>query len=315
MPLTQSLTDRLRANGPIMQIFLATLKGEANELSMDDLRAHHRQGMQAMPTVDGVAFEMVDMDGVSGLRAVPRDAVAGRTLLYSHGGGYIVGDPDGYRGFVSAIADRAKSTVLVPNYRLAPEHPFPAPMQDVLSAYRWALGAGARAHQFAFLGDSAGGALTVSVMAMARDEGLPLPVAGVAMSPWVNLEHTGASIESRAERDLVHTGVPDALHVMGSVFLNGAPPRSPEASPVFAELHGLPPILIQVGEAEQLLSDSLQLSERLAQAGVRTTIEIWPDMFHGWQMFHAELDEAEEALSNAIDFLNREFERAAQRAA
>lgn len=305
MPISEGLADRLSGAGPMMKLFVATLKGEANDLTLDQLRAHHREALSAMPVAPNVSFEATDMGGVAGLRATPADVVAGRTLLYLHGGAYIVGDPEGYRGFVSSIAAATSAVVFIPHYRLAPEHPFPAPMNDVLEVYRWLLAQGAEPSEMAFMGDSAGGALTVSVMTMAREAGLPLPAAGVALSPWANLEHTGSSIESRKARDLIHAGVPDALNVMGRTFLAGASARSPEASPVFADLSGLPPILIQVGEAEQLLSDGVQLADRLAEHGVRVTLEVWPGMFHGWQMYHGELEEGADALENACSFVRQ----------
>lgn len=220
-----------------------------------------------------------------------------------------------YRPFGATLATLLKAVVYIPDYRRAPEHPFPLPVDDVAAAYRWLLDQGHDARNIAFAGDSAGGAMTVSVMAIARDAGLPLPAGGFAMSPWANLEHGGSSMTSRLSRDLIHAEVPDGLEVMARVFLAGAPANSPEASPIFADLSGLPPILIQVGEAEQLLSDGMRLADRLGDSGVRVTMEVWPDMFHGWQIHHAEVPEGAEALENAVLFLDAAFRQAARRQA
>jgi len=307
MTLPGPLAERLASMGPMMQIFVDTLSGASTAMSLDELRAIHRSGLGAMPVADGVSFEQVDMAGVPGLHVIPPNPIEGRALLYFHGGAYIVGDPEGYKSFVSFIATITNMAVFVPNYRLAPEHPFPQPIDDCVTAYRWLLERGVASEQIIFMGDSAGGALTVSVMSIAKSTGLPLPLAGVALSPWANLTHSGSSMQTRADRDLIHAGVPDALQTMARVFLAGAAAENPNASPVFGDLSGLPPILIQVGEAEQLLSDGFQLSERLAEHGVRVTLEVWPEMFHGWQMYHGELEEAAAAMRTIVSFIDASF--------
>lgn len=310
MPLSKELIANFKEAGPMMKMFLSILKGEPSDLTLDDLRAGHAEGFKAFPLPPNVKYEKVDMGGVAAIKVIPDEIEGGRTLLFAHGGAYIVGDSEGYKGLGGAFAVETKAIVYIPDYRLAPEHPFPVPIYDVVTSYRWLIEQGHDPRELAILGDSAGGAMTVSVMTIARDEGLPLPAGGVAMSPWSNLEHTGDSIVSRLSRDLIHSEVPEGLEAMADTFLAGAPKNSPVASPVFADLHGLPPILIQVGEAEQLLSDGMDLATRLGDSGVRVNLEVWPDMFHGWQLYHAELEEGAEAIENAARFLDFAFKKA-----
>jgi acetyl esterase/lipase len=189
----------------------------------------------------------------------------------------------------------------MPDYRLAPEHPFPTAIDDTLASYKWLLDNGHDSKSIAFSGDSAGGAMVVSVMVAARNAGLALPAAGVAISPWANLEHSGSSMKTRDGID--PTVSLAGLDLMAKAFLNGALKNNPDASPVFADVRGLPPILVQIGESEVMLSDAMRLATHLAENRVRVSLEVWPGMFHVWHMFAAILPEGMQALQGAAAFL------------
>ncbi|MEU6783047.1 alpha/beta hydrolase [Nonomuraea angiospora] len=254
------------------------------------------------PAPDGVTYEEDHADGVPVTRVRPGETVPGRTLLYLHGGGYLAGAPRGYRGLVGRYARRLRAEAVIPDYRLAPDARYPAAIDDNLRAYAALLKEGHDADSIVFSGDSAGGAMAVALMVAARDAGLPLPAAAVAISPWANLEHTGASIATKAETDPLCT--PEALRLMALSYLGGNPLDSPLASPVFADVGGLPPVMIQIGEREIMLSDAVRLAEHLADAGVRVTLEAWPGMPHVWHLFSEDLKDADAALDSAVAFLD-----------
>jgi phosphinothricin tripeptide acetyl hydrolase len=183
---------------------------------------------------------------------------------------------------------------LLPDYRLAPEHPFPAAVDDAVAAYRWLLDRGQTPERMVLAGDSAGGGLTVATLLALRDRGLPLPAAGVCISPWVDLTLSGASYDAKAATDPIVTR--DGVTEMARAYLGQTEARTPLASPLFADLSGLPPLLIQVGSEEVLLDDSVALAKRAKTAGVDATLEIWPSMIHVWHWFLPMLDEAQAAI-------------------
>jgi len=281
------------------------LRGE--EGSWEQTRANYLKALAIHPTPDGVWVEEIDMGGIPATVVTPRVVEDGRALLYFHGGGYVAGSPAGYHGLAGHYAKLLKARVFMPDYRLAPQHPFPAAIDDSLASYAWLLAQGYPASRIAFSGDSAGGALTISVMVKARNKGLPLPLAGVALSPWVNLEYTGASIRSRDGIDptVSHEG----LTMLAKAFLGDALKNDPDASPVFADVRGLPPILIHIGEREVMLSDAMRLAVHLAENRVRVQLDVWPDMFHVWHMFAAELPEGMQALEDAAYFLEQRWKK------
>jgi len=283
------------------------LLGEPGDWSA--ARKTYLAALVAHPTPDGVTIDEVDMGGIPATLVAPENTETDRVMLYIHGGGYVAGSPAGYHGLAGNYAKLLKAKVFVPDYRLAPEHPFPAALDDVLAAYKWLLDQGHPAGSITFSGDSAGGAMVVSVMVMARDAGLPLPAGGVALSPWANLEHSGSSLDTRDGIDptVNRTG----LTLMSKAFLNGALRNSPEASPVFADVRGLPPILVHIGESEVMLSDAIRLAAHLAENRVRVTLEVWPGMFHVWHMFAAILPEGMQALQDAAAFLETAIGNAA----
>lgn len=288
--------------------------GEAlmGKLDWATARKNYIDDMQAaLPSPGGVSFDMVDMGGVPALVVTPDTVVGNRALFYMHGGGYVHGGPGMYRALAAHYAKGLSARVYIPDYRQAPEFPFPTPIEDVFKAYRSLFDMGHAAHEVAVSGDSAGGALVVTVMRWARRAGVPLPVAGVALSPWADLAHSGASARSRDGLDpLVGTQV---LDLLARTFLGTELTTHPDASPIHADVRGLSPVLIQMGENEVMLDGGIALAARLAEQRVRTTLEVWPGMFHVWHALAGHLAEADEALENAVAFILKEFERSAVR--
>ncbi|MFJ5260043.1 alpha/beta hydrolase [Streptomyces sp. NPDC088387] len=260
------------------------------------------------PAPDGVTYEDYRAHGVPATRVRPDDTLPGRVLLYLHGGGYLAGEPRGYRGLVGRYARGLWAEAVIPDYRLAPDARYPAAIDDNLAVYESLLKEGYDAGSIVVSGDSAGGAMAVALLVAARDAGLPLPAAAVAISPWANLEHTGASIVTKAEADPLCT--PEALRTMAASYLGDNPLNSPLASPVFADVSGLPPVLIQVGEREIMLSDAVRLAEHLAAAQVRVNLEVWPGMPHVWHLFSEDLKDADAALESAVGFLDARLPKA-----
>ena len=247
-----------------------------------------RAGIDAMgaaaPPSEGVKVEAITLGGVPAEKLTPKNADATRTIFYLHGGGYCIGGCASHRGWVSRMADAAGATAYVVDYRLAPEHRFPSAVDDALSAWKALPAQGVDASRTVIAGDSAGGGLSVATALAARDAGLALPAGLHLVSPWVNLTNTGPAYKAKLETDFIITqaGIDDfKVNYLG---LNGDA-NAPLASPVFADLSGLPPILIQVGSEEVLLSDSTLLAERAGLAGVDVTLRIWPDMVHIWPFF------------------------------
>jgi monoterpene epsilon-lactone hydrolase len=266
------------------------------------------EAMQAgIPIPEDVDFEPVTIGGVPGLWSTTPGVSKDRVLLYLHGGGYMVGSPRGYRSLFSALARASGARGLAIDYRLAPENPFPAAVDDALAAYRALLNQGIAPKAIAIAGDSAGGGLTVATLVAARDAGLPMPAAGITISAWADLSCSGNSITSKAAED--PTLNPAALRAMAAPYLNGTPPRTPLASPLYADLSGLPPLLIQVGSAEILLDDSTQLAARAGAANVAVQLEVWPHMPHVWHLFAFMLSEGRDAIAAAGAFAAAHFQK------
>jgi len=299
-PLVQARLDAWVASAANFGPFLM---GQETAITLDEQRKAYEHVLALHPVCPGVSTHAVDMGGIPGMVVVPDELKGNRILFYIHGGGYVGGSPAGYLGLASHFAIQLGAKVFLPDYRLAPEHPFPIPIDDTLDAYRWLLDQGHDPKSIVFAGDSAGGAMVVSVMVKARNAGLPLPAGGAALSPWANLEHTGASIDNRDGLDPQASR--EGLTLLAKAFLNGVAPNDPDASPVFADVRGLPPILVQIGENEVMLSDAMRLATHLGENRVRVSLEVWPGMFHVWHLFAAILPEAMQAVKNATLFLEQ----------
>ena len=242
----------------------------------------------------GVTCTPVEAGGVSAEWSVADGAAEDKVILYVHGGGYVMGSAGSHRDVTGRLSKASGSRVLSLNYRLAPEHPFPAPVDDAVAAYRWLLAQGISSSNIAIAGDSAGGGLAFATLLALRDAGDPLPAAGVGISPWVDMEGTGESMTTRAAVDPVVQK--EGLLEMAKLYLGDADPKNPLAAPLHANLAGLPPLLIQVGDAETLLDDSIRITERARKAGVDVTLKIWDEMPHVWHMFAPILPEGQQAI-------------------
>ena len=239
-------------------------------------------------------------------------AASNKAILYFHGGGFRLGSVMSHRALITQIAAATGCRVLAIDYRLAPEHRFPAALDDALAAYDWLLGQSLAAESIAFAGDSAGGNLVLAAMLALRDRGRPLPAAGVLMSPWTDLAATGASYVGRADADPIHQR-PMILALAKNYLGPDGDPRDPLASPLYADLAGLPPLLIQVGDRETVLDDSVMFAERARAAGVEVELQIWDGMIHVFQMFGAELAEAGRAIDGIAEFLKQRLPTTAGR--
>lgn len=305
-PKTQTLLDGWRDAASSVVDAVQSDGGADWQAARDD----YADRLQAMlPAPAGVTFEDVDLGGVPTLLITPDTIEDGRALFYMHGGGYVHSAPRAYHGLAGHYARKLRARVYIPDYRQAPEYPFPIPIADTFTAYRALIATGQDPSRLAVSGDSAGGAMVVTVMRKARDAGIALPVAGVAISPWADLGHTGPSARTRDGIDpLCSTAFLDRL---ARLFLANELTDHPDASPIHANVRGLPPVLIQMGETEVMLSGALTLAKNLSEQKVRTTLEVWPDMFHVWHSFAGHMAEADEALDNAVTFLERELARQA----
>ena len=229
------------------------------------------------------------------------------TFLYFHGGGYAIGSPASHRHLVGALAAASRTRAFALDYRRAPEHPFPAAVDDALAGYRGLLDVGIAPGSIVLGGDSAGGGLTVATLIAIRDRGLALPAAAVCISPWTDLTNEAESYRTLAERDpLVFQ---EDIDRWGAAYLAGADPRTPLASPLHADLSGLPPLLIQVGSEEVLLDDSRGLAARCEAAGVEATLEVWDGMIHVWHWFGEYLDEAGSAVRRVGEYVSARLAR------
>lgn len=256
------------------------------------------------PAPHATVLEPVTCGGVPAEWVGPADEAA-RVILYLHGGGFRIGSPRSHRGLVSSLAGLAGCRALSLDYRMAPEHRFPAALDDACTAYRWLTERVAPA-RIALAGDSAGAGLALATLLRLRDEGSALPAAAVLMSAWTDLAALGPSYAERAAADPLNQR--PALLAMARGYLNGADPGSPAASPILADPAGLPPLLLQVGSREIVHSDSVLFAERARAAGVAAELQDWDGMVHVFQQFPAELPQASAALAEAAAFLRRHLD-------
>jgi monoterpene epsilon-lactone hydrolase len=271
--------------------------------TVQQMRAGFEQMASALPVAPDVNCEPVKAGGVAAEWVTAPGADPGRAILYLHGGGYVIGSLNTHRAFAGMLSRAAQARVLVIDYRLAPEHPHPAAVEDAVSAYRWMLSSGLQPARIAVGGDSAGGGLAVATLVAIRDAGMTMPAAGVCLSPWVDLEALGASMTTKADVDPIVQK--PALLQMAAMYLGGKDPRTPLAAPLYADLSGLPPMLIQVGTSETLLDDAARLADRARKAGVNVTYEPWDGMIHVWQIFAPILEEGAQAIDRIGEFVRK----------
>jgi acetyl esterase/lipase len=283
----------------VIDIARSQQPSSASEPTIEQLRAGMEKvaervttDVQCKPTIAGtVKAEWV----------VPPAADTERVLLYFHGGGYVMGSINTHRAMVARMARAAGARALVIDYRLAPEHPFPAAVEDATAAYRWLLAEGCKPRKIALAGDSAGGGLTLATLLALRDAQIPLPACAVPISPWTDVEGTGASVKTKASRDPMVREA-DLLRY-GKLYAENTDLRNPLLSPLYGDYRGLPSLLVQVGEAEILLDDSTRVAERAKQAGVQVDLEVWDEMVHVWHVFAKLLPEGRQAIEKMAAYV------------
>jgi monoterpene epsilon-lactone hydrolase len=270
------------------------------------MRANFVALMAKMRVPGGIRKTSLALGGRPAVRVQPEHEASPGTILYFHGGSFSLGSPDTAMSLTANLVVRTGIGAISLDYRLAPEHPFPAAIDDGVAAYKALLEAGHAASSIAFAGDSAGGGLTVTVCLAARDAGLPVPAAIVAFSPGLDHTRSGASMETKADADPFFTH--EGLRRSGEFYLAGQDPNQPLLSPAtLADLRGFPPMLLQVGTNEMLLDDSTRLAERARAAGVDVILDVTADVPHVFQAFTGLLVEADEALDRAALFLKQKL--------
>jgi epsilon-lactone hydrolase len=257
------------------------------------------------PALPGTIAESVEIPGLRAeWVAMPDTPDDDAVVLYIHGGGFTAGTVVAYRGLASRYSNAAHARVLSFDYRLAPEEPFPAALEDCVRAYLWlTLEHGTPSHRIGLVGDSAGGNLVIATLLQLRDIGEPLPAAAVCVSPVFDLAMTGESVTARASRDPMI--LPSSLKACSAAYLGDADPKTPLASPLYADLHGLPPLLIEMGSEEMLRDDSVRLAAKAKAAGVDVTLEEWAEMIHVWHLFSDRLEDGRKAIAGVGEFLRQ----------
>lgn len=248
-----------------------------------------------------VAVAVVNAGGVSAEWTTTPSADQDRAVLYLHGGGYVIGSLASHRHLSAEIGRACGARALAVDYRLAPEHRFPAALEDALAAYQFLLDSGVKPQRICIAGDSAGGGLVVATMLAIRGNGLPQPGCGWCISPWVDLTCSGASMQDNAARDPTVQKA-NVLDYAG-LYLNEGDPRSPLASPIFADLRQLPPLLVQVGSVETLLDDALTLARTASAADVFVDLQVWPEMIHVWHLYYPQLAAGRRAIAAGGEFV------------
>ncbi|MEX2392869.1 MAG: alpha/beta hydrolase [Actinomycetota bacterium] len=272
---------------------------------IEQQRANMELGTQAFPALD-LEILLVDANGVPAEWVKPSQEEPG-VILYLHGGAYVAGSPRTHRNLTTRLAEQTNHRVLAIDYRMAPEHPYPAAVEDAVAAYRFLLDGAASSNQIAVVGDSAGGGLTVALLVALKDAGLPQPACAIPISPWADLEGVGESWTTRADVDPLID--PDDLRRKGALYLGGADPKSPTAAPIHADLTGLPPMLIPVGDLEVLLDDSKTLAARAAANGVDVTLDVQDGMIHVWPLFAGIAPESDDAVARIVEFIDKHIAR------
>jgi monoterpene epsilon-lactone hydrolase len=269
------------------------------------LRAAFNELMARVPVAPDVVQKPVETGGVAGIEVTIEGQASDRVILYFHGGVYVIGTAVATVPLVSELVRRSRIRAITLDYRLGPEDPYPAAVEDARAAYEGLLAQGIAPGQIALAGESAGAGLVIATLLALREAGTPLPSAGFLMSPYVDLTLAGETLTARAALDPVLT--PEGLRVRVADYVGDADAADPLISPIFGDLRGLPPLLIQVGTHEILLSDALRLSDRAALSDVAVTLEVTPGVPHVFQGFAALLDEAGAALDRAADFVKEQL--------
>jgi phosphinothricin tripeptide acetyl hydrolase len=296
---TMSVKDRAR-----IAEFLAA--NEREGLDLHGQRARLDALADFFPVPDGVEVEPASVGGIKGEWVRARHARRDAALLYLHGGGYVLGSPKSHRHLAALLSNASDLPVFVAHYRLAPEHPFPAAVDDAVAAYEGLVQSQIVPQKIAIAGDSAGGGLTLATLIALRDKSDTMPACAVVISPWADLSQGGESHRARKQRDPI-VGK-EGLDEMAKAYLGTANPKEPLASPAYADFQGLPPLLIQVGSEEALHSDAIEVWRKAEAAGVDVSFESWGKMIHVWHIFHVALGEGRDATHRIGSFLKNHLE-------
>ena len=272
------------------------------EMPLDEMRLMLEQWGNITGEPRGVDYIETSASEVPALWAAPKNCAEDRVLLCAHGGGYVAASMYTHRKTYGHVAKAIGCRALIVDYRRAPENVHPGPVNDMAQSYKWLLDQGIRPGHVALIGDSAGGALAVTTILRTRQQGLPLPAATMPLSPWLDMEATGATFETNAQKDLIASR--DMIQAMAGMFLGeGGNRRDPLANPLYADLAGLPPMYIQTGADEALLDDSRALAELAHKSGVDVTLEIVPEMQHVFQFLAGTAPEADAAIRRLADWV------------
>jgi epsilon-lactone hydrolase len=290
----------------VIKFVLRVMQNRRYSSSIQQERAKIEARVAHLPKKRGVRYESVNVDGLAAEWVMAPGASAERVMLYLHGGAYIVGSVNTHRILAVDLSRVTGARILVVEYRLAPEHTFPAAVDDVLIAYRWLLSQGVSPKRLVVAGDSSGGGLTIALLVAIRDAGEPMPAAAVCLSPFVDLAATGASMKTKVKADVMLRA--DLFEPVIKAYLGEADPCTPLASPLYADLHGLPPLLIQVGTDELLLDDATRIAAQARAAGVEVKLEVWDRMFHTWQAWGNMFPEASRARAYIGEFVHAHLE-------
>jgi acetyl esterase/lipase len=280
--------------GELIQQLLANQQNAVEQASVMHLRLAMETLSSTLPIAETVSVTESRVAGIPGLKLTPTEQRSPWHLMYFHGGGYVSGSALTHKGLTSQLAAACDAITWSVDYRLAPEAPFPAAIDDATSAYTSLLESGVDPQRILFAGDSAGGGLCVSASLKARELHLPLPAGLILMSPWLDLTASGSSYQTGAVLDPIVNA--DSLRMTKAAYLGDADERHPLASPIFADLTGLPPMLIQVGTRERLLSDAITLAEKVGLKNGEVTLELCPNMVHVFHAYYPFLPEARHAI-------------------
>lgn len=282
--------------------FIKSQFAEANpDETIQQTREKVDGSMLLLPVLAGAEIEPFNARGITGDWVSMPGVAADRVLFYLHGGGYVMGSARTHRDLAARFSQAAGVRVLVPNYRLSPENPYPAALEDATAVYGWLLEQGYKPENIAFCGDSAGGNLAVVTLLALREAGMPLPAAAILLSPWTDLTLSGASVTTKAEVDpMIKLG--DAKEQF-AYYVGNNDPANPLISPIFADLGGLPPLLIHVGSDEVLLDDSVRLAEQAQAAGTEANLKVWEGMWHVFQSLASMLPEGRESIDELGAFV------------
>jgi acetyl esterase/lipase len=286
---------------------------EATKQRVYDGRKEMEEWATTLKIPGDLTIEEISVNGISSVWLSTPESVKEQVILYLHGGGYMLGSINTHKVLGTNIARASKSRVLMIDYRLAPENPYPAALEDSVSAYKWLIDeAGINPKNIVISGDSAGGGLTAATLIKLREMGIPLPAAAVLLSPWADLEVTGDSVKTKRGKDPMLTE--DELFFCANVYVEDNDPKNPYISPIYADMKDLPPLLIQVGSSELILDDSTRLAENAQSAGVEVILDVWEDMIHVFQSFAPWAPEGKQAIEKIGEFIQKRMKEQIQMA-